>query len=707
MKTEYEVSFLKQTIARSLVLVMLVFAVIAGKFAYIQLIQADSLQKETVEQRVRTIKELPERGQIVDSEGRILAMSLNAKDIAVYPNIIGSDEKRKELAKLLSEKLELQYEDVLKLVSQKNENGSYAQWVSVARRVSPEIAQELKTSKFTSYIEISNAPKRYYPNGSLASTILGFVNYESQPGAGVEMSLNNYLGGISGYTIAEFDNTKKEIPIGLQTASKPVSGQKVTLTIDSYIQYALEEAIADAAEEMDPKGIHAAVMDPNTGKILAMASYPFFDPNDYSNADLSVINTNISSLVYEPGSTFKPVYMMGALDAGYIDKDFSYYDGGNINVHGSTLWNWDKQGLGQANLEDIIVNSSNVGMVTISQQMTAAQTVSVLEKAGFGKKTGVELPNEEIGLVPSEDTLKNDPTVKATVAFGQGISITPIQLLTSFSEVINGGYELTPTLVEKVEDEYGNIQYEWTEEKVRKYKKESSDIMKSHLKANMEIGSGKNLQISGYDGGGKTGSAWKVENGRYKEGAIIGSFIGFAPYENPEYVVLAIVDEPQNTDLFGSATAGPIFQQTMQEILRYSGTEKTVPVDGEKDVQKNVEITVPDVKYELYDNAKEMIESSVDEKVVVKKEGKGEVVVSQDYSYNNGKFTVVLKTVNLKGTGATYMPNVIGMTLDEVTTLFRKYNIDVEVKGSGIVIEQSISEGKYKKPVKEIELWLE
>lgn len=699
---------MKQTIARSLIAVFLVFLVLAGKFAYIQMIQAKSLQEETVLQRVRKIKEMPDRGEIKDNEGRTLAMSLNAKNIAIYPNLITSNETRKNIAKLLSDTLNLSYKDVLKKVGTRGKDKKLVQWVSIANRVSPEQGEKLKESKYSGYIEISNSPKRYYPNGNLASTILGFVNYENLPGAGIEMSLNHYLAGIPGYTVAEVDHSRKEIPIGLQTASQPVSGQQITLTIDSYIQYTLEKTLQDAAKEMKPKAMHAIVMDPNTGKVLGMASYPSFDPNDYTATQQDVINMNPASYVYEPGSTFKPEYMAAALDGGYINENSSWYDGvGSVNIGGATIKNFDSVGLGTMHLKDIIVHSSNVGMVKISQQMTSEQTLKGLKKMGFGQKTGIELPNEEIGLVPTAKRLNSDPQAKATVAFGQGISVTPIQLITAYSEVINGGYDITPTLLEKVEDDYGNVQYQWQQgERRRVHKAKTSKLMKEYLAANYEIGSGKTLKIDGYDGGAKTGSAWKVENGRYKSGAIIGSFMGFIPRDHPKYVMLAVVDEPQGIG-FGAQSGGPVFHNAMTEILRYKGEPKTKPLEGKKTIEKSIKVNVPDVQYKLYDEAKKDIEKSVQGKVVVNKSGTGEVVIGQDYSYSNDVLYVNLKVVSIKGTDSTYIPQIEGLSKDKVKKVFEKYNITIQSHGSGIIKHQETEPGEYSKKINKIKVWSE
>ncbi|WP_088362447.1 penicillin-binding transpeptidase domain-containing protein [Bacillus cereus] len=699
---------MKKTIARTLIVVLVVFLIIAGKFAYLQLFQASELQKDTVEQRVRKVKQMPERGEIKDREGRTLAMSLNAKNIATYPNLIESEKTRKKVAKTLSETLKLPYKDIMKKLESKDKKGKPIAWASIANRVDPEKAEQLKESEVSGYIEISNAPKRYYPNGNLASTLLGFVNYENAPGAGIEMSLNHYLSGIPGYTVSEFDHSKKEIPIGFQTASKPVPGQQVTLTIDSYIQYALEQTLDKAAQEMKPKEMHAIVMDPNNGKILGMASYPHFDPNDYTAHKQEAINRNPASYVYEPGSTFKPVYMAAALDGGYINENSTWYDGtGHINIGGATIRNWNGVGLGTMTLEDIIVNSSNIGMIDISRSMTSKQTLDGLKKAGIGQKTGIELPNEEFGLIPSVKRLDGDAQAKATVSFGQGISITPIQLATSFSEVVNGGYDVKPTVVEKVEDQFGNVQYEWSQEKKKRvYKQKTSDLMRSYLKANMEKGSGKGAQIEGFDGGGKTGSAWKVENGVYKQGTIIGSFLGFVPYDNPQYVMLAVVDDPKGVE-FGSQSGGPVFHEAMTEILRYTGDKRTKPANGQDKIVQAKEYNIPDVKYNLYDVAKEKIEKKMKNEVKVTKNGPGEVVVGQKYKQQKDKLYIELKTENIKGKGKTYIPDLKGVSDAEVHHLFERYNIDITSHGEGIVKYQEVKPGEYNKKINKLTIWSE
>lgn len=675
-------------------LAILLCAIFVLRYFYLQVIRSEHFQEKVTEQRVKEIVQLPERGKIVDRNGSVMALSLMAQDVNVYPNLIETKGHQEAVADLLSKTLNISYDKVLKIVQGKD------YWASIAKRVEPEKVMKIKASGIGG-IEIAQSPKRYYPNQQVASGILGFVNQGNVPGAGIELSLNHYLSGIPGYTVAETDNVGKTIPIGFENISNPVDGQQVTLTIDNYMQYVLEKRLAEAQEEMNPVGIHAVLMKPQTGEILAMASTPSFDPNDYGEYDPETWTNNPASYVFEPGSTFKPIYMALAMENGKVKPDSTFYDGmGSINVNGSWLKNWDSRGLGQASLEDIIVNSSNVGMVQISQTMTSKEIVNALSEKGFGRKTGIEMPGEETGLFPTETQLSGDPIMKATMAFGQGIAITPIQQITAFSEVINGGIDVTPTLLEKVEDENGNVLYERNDEpKERVYKKEVSDAMKSFLNANSHIGSGKNYQVEGYDSGTKTGSAWVVENGRYKDGVIVGSFIGFAPYENPEYAMLVVVNQPEGIE-FGGPSAGPIWHDVMEEVLRY----KSIPKEIQDEDEKEVVVEVPNTNWMLFEDAKTRYEEEIDG-VKVKKEGKGTIVYDRDYHYQKEILEVTLKVKTIQDKHFLYMPNLKGKTKKEVEEIFKDTKMKIKFHGEGIVAEQNIAPGRHKL-TNELVIWL-
>lgn len=669
-------------------LAILLCVVFFARYFYLQVVRSDHFQEKVTEQRVKEIIQLPERGKIVDRNGNVMALSLMAQDINVYPNLIETENHQKAVAELLSKTLNLSYDKVLKVV----QGNDY--WAPIAKRVEPEKVIKIKEADLGG-IEITQSPKRYYPNQNVGSSILGFVNQENVPGAGVELSLNHYLSGIPGYTVAETDNVGKTIPIGFENISTPVNGQQVTLTIDNYMQYVLEKRLAQAQEEMNPVGIHAVLMKPQTGEILAMASTPTFDPNNYGEFEPKTWTNNPVSYVYEPGSTFKPVYMALALENGNITPESTWYDGvGSINVNGTWLKNFDSRGLGEMTLEDIITNSSNVGMVHISRSMTSKEIVTALKDKGFGQKTGIEMPGEEAGLFPSAEQLDGDPLMKATMSFGQGIGITPVQLVTAFSEVINGGMDITPTLLDKVEDENGNVLYERKEQgNKRAYKKEVSASMKTYLNANSHVGSGKNYQVEGYDSGTKTGSAWVVENGRYKDGVIVGSFLGFAPYENPEYVLLVVVNQPEGIE-FGGPAAGPIWHDVMEEVLRYKSVPKELDEEGEES-QKEVVLEVPNTDWMLYEDAKKLYEEEMPN-VLVKKEGKGDIVTGREYNYKRDTLEITLKVKPILDKNFIYMPNLQGKTEKEIQTFFKGTQLELKFHGEGTVAEQSVLPGRQK-----------
>lgn len=661
---------------------------------------SDKLQAEIIEDRVREIVNLPERGQILDRNGNIIAMSLITYNIALNPNLIVSEKHQNNMAKLLSETLDdVDYEEVLEVAK------GTSKYKMLVKHVTPDKAKIIRESGIGG-IQISQSPRRLYPNGDLGGTFLGFVNDNNVPGAGIEIKMDSFLAGTQGYTLAEMTPFGSIIPVGSQNTVEPINGQNLHTTINSYMQHVLEQRLKQAVEEMNPDEIHVTIMDPNNGDILAMASYPSFDPNEYQESDSKTWTNTPANFSYEPGSIFKPIFMAAAFDSGVIDGT-EIYPSGRYNVKGHVIGDWNRgQGWGDIDAKRIIQHSSNVGMIKIAEKMSNDQIISFLKKQGFNQPTGLELPGEEKGVnFPTEQSLVTDPIRRANISFGQGISMTPIQILTSFSELINGGYEIKPTLVDKVVDDNNNIVYETPEPTgKRSYKENTSNIMREYLRNNMEIGSGASARVEGFDGGGKTGSAWYVEDGRYAQGKIIGSFIGFMPYENPKYSVVISVKNPQSGIEYGSDAANPIFHDVMTEVVRYEGLVPTTPNADEI----NEDITSYDFKnfsWHLFDDAKEKIEEEYGKDVKVVKDGSGEVVIEQSYSYKDDKITIHLTTKALKEGDSYYIPSFIGMNKSKVEKLFEDHDIVQRFYGKNKVIEQNIEPGFHFKP-DNLTLWL-
>ena len=707
---------MKKTIAWSFFVAVAIFIVLAGKFGYIQLIQSSALQKDVVDLRVKQIKELPERGKITDVNGRTLAMSLNAKNIAIYPNMMTSDKTRDKVATLLSTELKkygVTYESVLKDTKLKDKKGKALPWYGVASRVEPEIAANIKKKDTSGAIEISDSPKRYYPNGNLASSILGYINHENNPGAGLELSLNSYLAGIPGYTLAELDSRKHTIPIGFQNASSPVAGQKVTLSIDSYIQYTLEQRLKQAMKEWNPESVHGIIMDPNTGEVIAMASMPNYDPNKYTKYDPKTWTNNPVGFTFEPGSVLKPIVMGIALNSGSVKPDQTYDDPGYYappNAGGAYIVH-DAEGStpGTKTLSDIISQSLNVGMDHVIQSVSNKTFIDGLKAAGFGKTTGIELPGEGTGIVANlNDPEHLNPVQKDTMAFGQGIAVTPIQEITAFSELINGGHKIQAHLMDKVTDNFGNVVYQApspSNEQV--YKPEVSKLLRSYLLADWKGGTFKPVAVDGYDGGGKTGTANVTDgNGSGYGSKYISSVIGFVPYDHPKYVMLVDVVKPTvNGVAFGAMVAGPIFKDVMTQVLQYKDVPKTNPLPGETAVEKQQTIKVPNMEYFLYEDAKAYLEKQIPD-VVIKKSGHGEVVVGQKYRDVSGVLHVTLVTQKINDQPYQNIPYLGSKTKEEVKSILDKYHIKATFHGSGKVKEQSVEPGVYSRKTDAVSFWL-
>lgn len=678
-------------------IVIISLAIILGRFFYLQVIKSSDLQDMVASNRIKEIELSAERGKILDRNGNILAMSLLAQNISVYPNVLGSDKERQEIAKLLSDTLKLPYDEVYKKTTAKNKKGDYETWALVAKEVDPEIAQKIKEKKIYG-IEIVPSPKRYYPNDNLASNILGFVNKEQEAYSGLELGMSDYLSGVNGYKISEVDGKGKVIPIGYENISSPQNGQNVTVSIDSYIQFILERRFQKAVKELNPKRIHGIVMDPKNGEIVAMASYPSFNPNEYLKADPNVFTNNPVVRSYEPGSTFKPIFMAMALEYGTINKDTRYDDNGSININGTNISSWNKVGWGNMSLSDIIVHSSNVGMIKIGETMTEKQIYDGLLKRGFGKTTGVELPAEATGIVKDEETMKN-AVDKATVSFGQGITVNALQLVTAFSEIVNGGHNLSPHLVTEVRDNYGNVVHKPTLPTDRMYSQKNADLVRSYLHTNSLEGSGKAYQLNGYTAGTKTGTAQVSEDGKtYKDGAMIGSFMGFAPFDNPEYVTLIVVDQPSKGGEYGNEVSGPIWKDVMQEILEY----KSIPKKGQKESQ---EVSVPNVKWLLADDAKQILSAKVKD-VKITKSGKGEVVVDQQIKGSGKQIEVVLHTKPVKDKDMYYIPSFSTHSKEEIQEILKTYGLSVTLHGKGIAKEQTLVPGSYR-DISKLSVWFQ
>lgn len=599
----------------------LLLSLVVIRVFYIQIFQYKKLNGLAGDLWSRNLEIEADRGKILDRNGVVLADNLTTTSLVLIPNQIDEKERAtKELSKILG----VSYEEMKKHVYKKT---SIERVHPEGRRLSYEVAEKISNLKIDGVYLVKEA-KRYYPNGSLLSHTLGYVGIDNQGLSGLELQYDKYLTGKNG-AIKYFSDAHGNKLNLTDVYVAPTSGMNINLTIDINIQKSLEREMDNIVDMFEPEMALAIVVNPKTGEILGMSSTPDFDPNNYKNYDSSVLSRNLpiwSS--YEPGSTFKIMTMASSVEEKVIDiyKDH-FYDSGKVNVDGSILKCWKAGGHGDQTFLEVLQNSCNPGFVKLGQLLGKQRLFSYINKFGFGEKTGVDLSGEGKGILFPLSRVGN--VELATSAFGQGISVTPIQQVMAVSAVVNGGYLYTPYVVKNISDNTNTVVKEYNKILKRKViSSETSAIMRLALESVVAKGGGKSAFIEGYRIGGKTGTAQKSENGVYLVNNYIMSFMSVVPSNDPEAVLYLAIDNPKHTAMLSSYTTTPIARRILLDIIEALGIEKQKD-ELEKDLEWNDKVTyeVPNVIGKSYDEAKKLL---VNFEIV--KEGDGEVVAEQSPS---------------------------------------------------------------------------
>ena len=465
------------------------------------------------------------------------------------------------------------------------------------RRLSYEIADKIKNLNIEG-IYLVKESQRYYPFDTYMSHTLGYVGIDNQGLSGLELQYDKYLTGKDG-AIKYFSDAKGNRLKLSEVYEKPQNGMNLTLTINKDMQESVERTLDNAVTKYSPDMAIALVMDPNSGEILAMSSRPNFSSNNYKNYTTEEINRNYPIwATYEPGSTFKIITLSAALEEKKIDLDKDhYYDSGSIKVENATLHCWKHGGHGAETFLQVVENSCNPGFVVLGQKLGAATLFKYIKNFGFGSKTGVDLNGESSGILFKESQI--GPVELATTAFGQGVSVTPLQQVTAVSAAINGGYLYKPYIVKSINEPETNTVIKNTEKTlVRKViSEDTSQKVRYALESVVSSGTGRTAYIDGYRVGGKTGTAQKVRDGKYLVNNYILSFIGFLPADNPKVVVYVAIDNPKGVNQYGGVIAGPIAKEILTDAIDVlnikkptGGTEKKYNYTDKKYA------TVPSVK---------------------------------------------------------------------------------------------------------------
>jgi cell division protein FtsI/penicillin-binding protein 2 len=535
------------------------FGALMGWVGWIQIHDYD-FYREKADRLHRTCVPLhAHRGLILDREGRTLAISTEVDSVYADPALIPD---RSEVAKKLSQVLQVDYVEILSKMEKENQR-----FVWVKRKVSREEAGAVTRLKLPG-VGLWAEERRSYPHGWLASHVTGFVDIDNKGGGGIETLFDKCLAGTPGYQYIDRDGRKRGLsPSGLDY-KPPQHGYTVVLTLDTVIQQFVEDELDNAVAQFNPRGAVAIAVSAQTGEILGLANRPTFDPNEYSKFEADTQRNRAITDYFEPGSTFKSVVMLAALDQGVVDENrvFDCHQGvfrvGRRTIH-------DVHPYGNLTVAEILIHSSNIGMAQIGMLMGRRGLLSCVESFNFGQATGIELPAEDPGKVQKKWT---DYSI-TSVPMGQEIGLTPLQLVMAYVAIADGGVLYRPRIVRGIADSSGTKMLKLFPTPCRVRRVANAEVVKKKLIQIMSdvvnLGTGTKAKLTGYTVAGKTGTAQKIAAGG-PTGKYVSSFVAFAPASDPKIVVLVLLDEPQNGDThFGGTVAAPAAAQIIYRILKH------------------------------------------------------------------------------------------------------------------------------------------
>jgi cell division protein FtsI (penicillin-binding protein 3) len=633
-----------------------VYCLIVLRAFHIQVLGVKGIRERGARQYGVKIPLLPKRGVIFDRTGTEFAVSLSTKSIFVQPSKLSSPELA---AKILSRRTSRPAAQLRKAFS------SDRNFLWVKRQMPSSMAEEIvrdvrealsrgESDKGTNGIGTVEEPKRFYPNRELASSVIGFTDLDSVGIEGVELSLDKYLRGENAFLVCERDARGRLIVPADTPIAVNSQGHSVFLTIDRNIQHVAQTELMEAVKKYRARGGVALVMQPRTGEILAMASLPTFNPNSLSAARPEARKNRAITDIIEPGSTFKVLTLASALELGAIGvRDRIFCENGTYRYAGRTIHDTHKYGY--LTVPEVIKFSSNIGMIKVTEKMDPGRYYDMIRAFGFGAKTGVELLGESHGLVPSRD--KFNRIKRATVSFGQGIAVTPLQLAYAMASVVNGGKMMKPYLVKEITDPEGRVVYRGEPKVLRRTisPKTSTQMREMLGQVVQEDGTGAQARIKGFLVGGKTGTAQKVEvgTGRYSPDKRIASFVGFLPLHDPEFLILVVIDEPKG-EVYGGVVAAPAFNQIAVKTAYYLGLTPTEPV-GE------------------------------DTATAAREETEASGVRMTRVAMGPGESSLV-------------MPDLRGLSMGRVVDLMDRYSVRVKLVGTGLARAQSPRPGRILVP---------
>ncbi|CUN56010.1 stage V sporulation protein D [Clostridium perfringens] len=706
-----------------LLAIVILFLALSGRLLYISIFRSKDYKAMAEEQWTNEIQIDARRGRILDRNNRELAVTANVFRvdldlITLRKYIDKKDTDNIEIAKLLAEALEMDEEKVLSRIELTYPSGNPANSATLIRRIEKEKADKVKELDINGVI-VSEDTKRYYPNGDFLSHTLGTTNADGEGLSGLELYYNEELMGIPGVRVSEVSGNSTSNPYSETSFTPPVDGKDMTLTIDENIQYFVEKVAEDALNKHNADSVSIAVMNPNNGEILGMVNKPGFNPNNpyegseaFKGKDESAKLQNmwrntIVSDAFEPGSIFKIITSIAAIEENIAGKDEVYYCDGSLNVAGKNIKCWKPGGHGVQNFNQTLENSCNVAFMEMGAKLGAEKLNEYIKLFGFGTQSGIDLPGEATGIVKNvEDISAVD---LATISFGQTNTMNGIQFMTALNAVANGGDLIQPHIMKELshKDDNGTkiidevfvpkIQENIVDEK-------STMRVKEALESTVSNGSSKDAGIEGIKVAGKTGTAEKVdpETGTYGAG-YIASFAGFAPYDNPQVSLIVIIDNPKNGEHFGGIVAAPFAGELFNNIFNYISLN-----EGQLDA-KDESVIIPDLRGDKVTSAEKTLNELGINCVI---EGDGTFVTSvtpiPGYKVKKGdSITLYAGSRFDRNEKEIVVPDFRKLNKEEAEEILKSLGLKGEFEGEGEIKEQSISAGEIIKNGDKIKFKLE
>src|SRR6266404_3644569 len=640
---------------------------ISARLVFLQVSQHDELAERARQQQQNAIETTPQRGELVDRQERELARSVETVSLFVDPEGFKQPGDMQCTAGYLSAALGLKYSDLTRQFQQAQTDGRRFLWI--ARRLDAEQGDKIMALNLPG-LESRKEPKRYYPNGSLAAHVLGFVGLDGKGLAGLEQSYNTKVAGEPGKLFLEKDAKGRPYESS-EIASMP--GQTIVLTIDQSIQYKAEQAIQAAVERSHAKSGSVIVLDPHNGEILALAKAPTFDPNNLGKAEASTRRNWALENTYEPGSTFKVVAFSAAIEKKLAKPDDRIdCQMGSIIVAGRLVH--DHHPFGTLTIAEALAKSSNVAAIKLGIRVGDDGMYDYITRYGFGKTTGIELPGEAQGIVRPVSHWQ--PSSIGSIAIGQEVGVTPVQMVAAFGALANDGIRVAPHLVREIRNSSGVVVYRSQSEERRVVSSETAIVLRGMLEGVTLKGTAKKAQLDGYSAAGKTGTAQKIDpkTRAYSRTKYVGSFVGFAPVKNPAVVIIVVMDEPAGS-YHGGDVAAPVFREIAEQILPELGVMPDIDMKTAPDL-------IARVNPESADGVRDQQARSEQERQAT----------MPTVDSNGGKGGEVVYAVASNKT--ILMPDLRGRSVRDVARTCAQLGLQIEAHGEGRVLKQNPSPGR-------------